>query len=51
MLHQKALFIPHGLPGHLYWWSVWPFHGLVFGSMQRNIAQAAEQPGLTRQAS
>lgn len=39
---QRALFHPHGLPGHLYWWAVWPFHGIVFGGMQRNIARAAE---------
>jgi len=41
-LHQRALFHPRGILGHLYWWVVWPFHGLVFGSMQRNIARAAE---------
>ncbi len=41
--HQRALFHPRGLPGHLYWWSVWPFHGLVFGTMTRNIARDAEQ--------
>jgi hypothetical protein len=41
--HQRALFHPRGAAGHLYWWSVWPFHGVVFGSMQRNIAKAAEQ--------
>ncbi|MFD1860336.1 SDR family oxidoreductase [Aeromicrobium camelliae] len=40
--HQRALFHPRGLLGQLYWWSVWPFHGIVFGSMQRNIARAAE---------
>lgn len=40
---QKALFHPHGLLGQLYWWSVAPFHGVVFGSMVRNIAAAAEQ--------
>lgn len=40
--HQRALFHPKGLFGHLYWWSVAPFHGIVFGSMARNIAQAAE---------
>ena len=39
-LHQRALFIPHGLPGHLYWWAVSPFHNVVFGSMIRNLAQA-----------
>lgn len=41
--HHRALFHPKGLFGHLYWWSVYPFHGVVFGSMQRNIAQAAER--------
>lgn len=40
--HQRALFWPRGLGGHLYWWSVAPFHGIVFGSMVRNIARAAE---------
>ncbi len=40
--HHRALFHPHGLFGHLYWWSVLPFHGVVFGGMQRNIAKAAE---------
>lgn len=39
---QRALFHPHGLAGQLYWWSVYPFHGIVFGGMQRNIARAAE---------
>jgi hypothetical protein len=38
---QRALFHPRGLAGHAYWWAVWPFHGLVFGGMQRNIARAA----------
>ncbi|WP_351235784.1 SDR family oxidoreductase [Streptomyces sp. NPDC002133] len=38
---QRALFHPHGLLGHLYWWSVSPFHAVVFGGMARNIAQAA----------
>jgi hypothetical protein len=52
---QRALFHPHGLLGHLYWWSVSPFHSVVFGGMARNIAQAAgntpagrEEPALTR---
>jgi uncharacterized protein YbjT (DUF2867 family) len=40
-LHQRALFIPRGLFGQLYWWSVTPFHSLVFGSMLRNLAAAA----------
>lgn len=40
-LVQRALFYPHGLAGQLYWWSVRPFHGVIFGQMQRNIALAA----------
>jgi uncharacterized protein YbjT (DUF2867 family) len=38
---QRALFHPHGLLGHAYWWSVSPFHAVVFGGMARNIALAA----------
>ena len=40
---QRALFHPRGLLGHLYWWAVAPFHGIVFGGMARNIIRAAEQ--------
>lgn len=43
---QRAIFHPRGLLGHLYWWAVAPFHGIVFGGMARNIAAAAE--GLER---
>lgn len=38
---QRALFHPRGLLGHAYWWSVSPFHAVVFGGMARNIAHAA----------
>ncbi|MET7280545.1 SDR family oxidoreductase [Kribbella sp. NPDC005582] len=41
VFRQRALFHPQGLPGHLYWWAIKPFHGIVFGGMQRNIAEAA----------
>ena len=40
---QRALFHPRGVLGHAYWWAVFPFHGVVFGGMQRNIALAAER--------
>ncbi|MEV1294014.1 SDR family oxidoreductase [Pseudonocardia sp. NPDC049635] len=43
--HQRAVFIPHGLPGFLYWWAVAPFHGIVFGGMVRNITRTAERAG------
>lgn len=39
---QRALFHPRGLAGQLYWWSVAPFHAVVFGGMARRIAGAAE---------
>ena len=42
LFRQRALFHPRGIAGQAYWWAVWPFHGIVFGSMQRNIAKAAE---------
>ena len=43
LLHQRAVYHPRGLLGDAYWWAVWPFHGIVFGGMQRNIARAAER--------
>lgn len=42
-LRQVATFHPHGLAGQLYWWSVTPFHGVVFGGMQRGMAAEAER--------
>ncbi|WP_436761515.1 SDR family oxidoreductase [Streptosporangium sp. V21-05] len=40
---QRAIFHPRGLAGHLYWWTVAPFHSLIFGPMLRNVAKAAER--------
>ncbi|MFJ8666535.1 SDR family oxidoreductase [Streptomyces sp. NPDC093600] len=40
---QRALFHPRGLAGQLYWWSVAPFHAVVFGGMARTIARTAER--------
>ncbi len=34
-------FRPRGLWGLLYWWSMYPAHGLLFPAMLRNIARAA----------
>ena len=39
---QRALFHPRGLYGHAYWSSMLPFHGVIFGSMLRNIRDRAE---------
>jgi hypothetical protein len=35
---QTATYVPKGLLGQLYWWAVFPMHGLVFPSMVRNAA-------------
>jgi uncharacterized protein YbjT (DUF2867 family) len=45
---QRAVFVPRGLTGHLYWLSAAPLHAFVFGGMARNIARSAErqQPAL-----
>jgi hypothetical protein len=39
---QRAIFLPRGLTGHLYWRAVSPFHAIIFGGMARNIASAAD---------
>jgi uncharacterized protein YbjT (DUF2867 family) len=41
-IRQTALYDPIGLFGLLYWYLVFPLHGLVFKGMLRNIARAAE---------
>ncbi|WP_116049348.1 SDR family oxidoreductase [Amycolatopsis palatopharyngis] len=43
--HQRAVFLPKGLAGHIYWNAVAPFHGIVFGGMVRNIVDSAEHLG------
>ncbi|MFI7130643.1 SDR family oxidoreductase [Nonomuraea sp. NPDC050153] len=45
---QRAIFHPRGLLGHLYWWAISPFHGLVFGRMPVNVAAAARARQLGR---
>ena len=40
---RAACDVPSAWPARTaYWWAVAPFHGIVFGSMARNIARAAE---------
>jgi uncharacterized protein YbjT (DUF2867 family) len=41
-LEQRARFVPRGLWGRVYWWVLVPFHGLIFPTMARRIAAAAE---------
>jgi hypothetical protein len=44
-LRQTAVFDPLGLWGNLYWFAVYPLHGLVFKGMISGIAKRAEQAG------
>ncbi len=41
-LTQTALFEPHGLAGFLYWWTLYPFHRLMFPALLRAVAVLAE---------
>ena len=41
-LEQKAVFVPRGLLGRLYWWAMLPFHVAIFRVMAARIARAAE---------
>jgi uncharacterized protein YbjT (DUF2867 family) len=42
-IHQTAIFDPLGLWGQLYWYALYPLHGLIFGGMLRNLGRAAQQ--------
>ncbi|MGB3673663.1 MAG: SDR family oxidoreductase [Candidatus Nanopelagicales bacterium] len=44
-LRQRAIFFPKGLAGRLYWYSLLPFHGIIFTGMINNIAVAAARRG------
>lgn len=38
---QTAYFDPKGLFGFLYWYVLYPFHGIIFGGMIRELARRA----------
>ncbi|WP_221584024.1 SDR family oxidoreductase [Microbacterium sp. G2-8] len=40
---QRAVFVPKGLAGRLYWATLLPFHGVIFGGMVTSILRAAER--------
>lgn len=44
-LRQTAYFAPRGLFGLLYWYALYPVHGLVFGRMIAALAREAEERG------
>lgn len=39
---QTAYFAPRGLFGLMYWYALYPIHGLIFGGMVREIGRRAE---------
>ncbi len=41
-LLQIARFLPRGLWGILYWFAVYPFHGLIFNGMLKGIAASVQ---------
>jgi hypothetical protein len=40
-LVQIASFLPRGLPGLIYWYSILPLHFFIFRGMLKGIADAA----------
>lgn len=48
---QRAIFFPRSLAGRLYWWSLVPFHGIIFTSMARSITRDAERLPIEQSAS
>jgi hypothetical protein len=42
LLVQTAFFSPRGVAGLLYWYLLYPVHGLVFSGMIRTLAARAE---------
>jgi uncharacterized protein YbjT (DUF2867 family) len=41
LLMQTAFFAPKGLLGFLYWYVLYPIHGLIFSGLIRNLARRA----------
>ena len=43
LLVQTVSFAPRGLAGHLYWYSVYPLHGAIFGNLIRCVARRGRE--------
>jgi hypothetical protein len=48
LYRQRAVFFPMGLSGRLYWFSILPFHGIIFNGMANEITQTAIAQGEKR---
>ncbi len=38
-LIQTATFRPRGLPGRFYWYTMYPFHGIIFSGMLKSLTE------------
>ena len=43
IIRQTAMYDPDGLWGLVYWYALYPVHGLIFGGMLRAIAERASR--------
>lgn len=43
ILTQSAVFVPRGLAGRIYWYTLVPFHAIIFPKMADQLARHAEQ--------
>ncbi len=41
LLSQTAFFAPKGMVGWLYWYALYPFHGLIFSGLVDQVAARA----------
>jgi hypothetical protein len=46
-VQQLSRFLPRGLGGILYWYSLFPFHQLVYRGMLKALARAVGKPILS----
>lgn len=51
LYRQRAVFFPRGLGGRLYWWSILPFHGIIFNGMAEQITAAPQAEATTPELS
>ena len=47
-LIQTAYFAPHGLSGLLYWYLLYPAHGVIFSGLAKHIGRCAEEWEISR---
>ncbi len=46
-IRQLSRFLPRGLAGIIYWYSIYPLHNYIFGGMLRGLAKKIGRPILS----